>query len=60
MSVVTFEQRVAACERLKENDRIWFPRLLRRYAMAQRGRDSPLPAQWQHNGDRGCALQVVA
>ncbi len=43
MSVVKFEQKVAACERLKENDRIWFPRWLRRYALAQRGRDSNLP-----------------
>ncbi len=43
MLVVKFERKVAACERLKENDRIWFPRWLRRYALAQRGRDNNLP-----------------
>ena len=37
MSVLVFEQKVAACEGIGDNDRVWFPRWVRRYALSQRG-----------------------
>ena len=49
MSVLVFEQKVAAFEAVKENDRVWFPRWVRRYALAQRGGvDAGLPVN-QHS-----------
>ncbi len=37
MSVLKFEEKVLSHSGLPENDRTWFPRWLRRYALAQRG-----------------------
>ena len=37
MSVVKFGERTAACKNLRDNDRVWFPRWVRRYALAHRG-----------------------
>ncbi|GAA5505218.1 hypothetical protein Rcae01_00660 [Novipirellula caenicola] len=37
MSVLKFEEKVLSPSGLSDNDRTWFPRWLRRYALAQRG-----------------------
>lgn len=37
MSVLVFEEKVVACEGVGENDRVWFPKWVRRYALSQRG-----------------------
>lgn len=37
MSVLKFEEKVLSHSGLPENDRTWFPRWIRRYALAQRG-----------------------
>ena len=38
MSVEVFDKRVRACDRLRENDQVWFPRWVKRYSLGQRGK----------------------
>ena len=37
MSALVFEEKVDAWEGINQNDRLWFPRWVRRYALTQRG-----------------------
>ena len=44
MSLAVFEKEVAASCRVGENDRVWFPRWLRRYALSfRKGLETELP-----------------
>ena len=44
MSLLAFEKEVASSDRVGENDRIWFPRWLRRYALTfRKGLETDLP-----------------